>query len=78
MAKKKNQHGGVRAHSGRKPILDGPVKILITLERTQRSKLARYIAITKVSGFAAAIRQIIDDFLPGEDSGSWTNQEKEQ
>ena len=67
MRKKKNQHGGPRPNSGRKPILDGPIKTLVTLEKAQRRKLGQYMRDAKVAGMSAAMRQIIDN-LPGEES----------
>ena len=42
--KKKGQHGGVREGSGRKPVLDGPSKMIVNLERSQLQKLGTYCA----------------------------------
>lgn len=57
--KKKGQHGGAREGSGRKPELDGPVKVIINLERGQKRKLDRLCKETSQNR-SAAVRSLID------------------
>jgi len=60
MAKhKKASHGGARAGAGRKATLEKPVKVLVTLEKTQAKKLDRMCQRTATNR-SAALRKMID------------------
>ena len=63
--KKKGQHGGVRAGSGRKPVLDGPSKMIVNLERGQLQKLGEYCAKNHKTK-SEVVRALIDKDLTDE------------
>jgi metal-responsive CopG/Arc/MetJ family transcriptional regulator len=62
---KKSKHGGARAGAGRKPSLEHPVKVLVTLEKPQAKKLDRFCKRTK-SSRSAAMRSMIDTTITEE------------
>jgi hypothetical protein len=74
--KKKGQHGGVRSGSGRKPVLDGPTKMIVNLERSQLQRLGNYCAKTHktksevVRGLIDTIKEESDNGRPAQVSGS--------
>ena len=69
MKKNKAQHGGARPNSGRKSILTGPSKLLVTLEQKQRSKLEHYVEKEHIPGMSAGVRHLIDDLPEESDNG---------
>jgi hypothetical protein len=63
--KKKMGHGGARAGSGRKAVLVGPVKVLVTLEDSQAKKLDGLCKRTG-SNRSATMRGMIDQNIKEE------------
>ena len=63
--KKKGKHGGVRAGSGRKPVLDGPSKMIVNLERSQLQKLGAFCAKYHKTK-SEVVRTLIDNDLTEE------------
>ena len=57
--RKKASHGGARPGAGRKATLEKPVKVLVTLEKGQASKLDKLCKRTG-SNRSAAVRDMID------------------
>ena len=69
--KKKGQHGGVRAGSGRKAVLASPSKLILNLETGQKQKLDVFCGKYHKTK-SEVVRGLIDQNLTVEESDDGT------